>query len=151
MYQLFYNGEKPPEPKPTKRDDDGSWGTTGRDARTFEKFRWLLSRLDKADKNLLLTLAQAMLPRKADSAGRRPGVAVGGEWRELGRSHNYLSIRKVREKSVPTGQFTRTDYQGGLGNVRVLLGPSRQKGQNVVKGLVWAAIDNLIPDSIVGQ
>ena len=40
MYQLFYDGEKPPAPKLPK-SGDGSWGSSGRDARTLGNFRTL--------------------------------------------------------------------------------------------------------------
>src|SRR5271170_5678355 len=41
LYQLFYEGEKPPAPVP-KVDDDG-WGGSGRDARALHRFRRLMS------------------------------------------------------------------------------------------------------------
>jgi transcriptional regulator with XRE-family HTH domain len=33
LYQLFYDGEKPPEEAP--KVEDGGWGSSGRDARTL--------------------------------------------------------------------------------------------------------------------
>jgi transcriptional regulator with XRE-family HTH domain len=45
MYQLFYDGEEPPElPNPPKRKLSTEWGDSGRDASTLAKFRQLLSR-----------------------------------------------------------------------------------------------------------
>jgi transcriptional regulator with XRE-family HTH domain len=63
MYQLFYDGEKPPAPGLPRFDDDG-WGSSGRDARMLSKFRRLLGRTSKADQKLLLFVAQKMSQRK---------------------------------------------------------------------------------------
>ncbi len=71
MYQLFYDGENPPKAKPPIRDGDQGWGSTGREARTLDKFRMLLSRTDETDRNLLLSLAQAMSHRKGHPVGKR--------------------------------------------------------------------------------
>src|SRR5271156_2356088 len=58
MYQLFYDGENPPAPQ-LPRAKDG-WGSSGSDARTFDKFRRLLSRASESDRKLLLVMAQTM-------------------------------------------------------------------------------------------
>jgi len=63
MYQLFYDGEKPPAPTLPRNDGDG-WGSSGRDARTLGRFRRLLRRTNKADQKLLLFVAQKMSQRK---------------------------------------------------------------------------------------
>jgi transcriptional regulator with XRE-family HTH domain len=63
MYQLFYDGEKPPAPELSKIDD-GGWGSSGRDARTLGRFRGLLRRTSKADLKLLLFMARKMSQRK---------------------------------------------------------------------------------------
>ena len=63
MYQLFYDGEKPPAPElPTV--GGGDWGSSGRDARTLGRFRRLLRRTSMADQKLLLFVAQKMSQRK---------------------------------------------------------------------------------------
>jgi len=72
MYQLFYDGEKPPElpnlPK-RKASDDIAWGSAGKDARYFSKLRRLLARTDEGNRKLLLHMAQKMArPR----GGRAP-------------------------------------------------------------------------------
>jgi transcriptional regulator with XRE-family HTH domain len=63
MYQLFYEGEKPPKllnlPK-GKTGDDLAWGSSGKDARTLDKFRRLLKRASEHDRRLLLFMAQKM-------------------------------------------------------------------------------------------
>ncbi len=63
MYQLFYDGEKPPALKLPKTDG-GGWGSSGRDARMLNRFRRLMSRTDNSDLKLLLFMAQKMSQRK---------------------------------------------------------------------------------------
>jgi transcriptional regulator with XRE-family HTH domain len=67
MYQLFYDGNKPPElPNLPKRRtaDDIIWGSTGKDARYLAKFRRLLGRTTERDRNLLLSIAQKIAVKK---------------------------------------------------------------------------------------
>ena len=64
MYQLFYDGEKPPAPTVPAAPKDESWGTSGRDAQTLHRFRALMSRMNPGDLNLLLAAAQKMARRK---------------------------------------------------------------------------------------
>ena len=69
MYQLFYDGENPPElPNLPKRKsaDDILWGTTGKDARWFARFRRLLGRINEADRTLLLVVVQKMAREKSE-------------------------------------------------------------------------------------
>ena len=66
LYQLFYEGEEPPKlPKLPKRKgaDEPAWGSADKDARLLTKFRRLLSRLDDADRSLLLFMAHKMVKR----------------------------------------------------------------------------------------
>jgi transcriptional regulator with XRE-family HTH domain len=63
LYQIFYDGEKPPAQN-LPRIDDGGWGSSGRDARMLGRFRRLMSRTDKGDLKLLLFMAQKMPKRK---------------------------------------------------------------------------------------
>jgi transcriptional regulator with XRE-family HTH domain len=69
LYQLFYDGKKPPKvPNHLKRKTraDILWGSSGREARILSKFQKLLGRVEQNDRKLLLSLAQEM-------AGRRGG------------------------------------------------------------------------------
>lgn len=63
MYQVFYDGDKPPElpslPK-RKSSDDIAWGSTGKDARFLNKLRRLLSKTAEEDRKLILYMAQKM-------------------------------------------------------------------------------------------
>lgn len=66
LYQLFYDGEEPPElPNLPKRKtaDDIAWGSTGKEARFLNKLRRLMGRIDEADRRLLLYMAQKMANR----------------------------------------------------------------------------------------
>jgi transcriptional regulator with XRE-family HTH domain len=68
MYQLFYDGEKPPAlPNLPKRKsaDDIVWGSSGKEARLLEKLRRLLSHMKEGDRGLVLLMAQKMSRRKA--------------------------------------------------------------------------------------
>jgi transcriptional regulator with XRE-family HTH domain len=63
LYQLFYDGEEPPElPNLPKRKsaDDIAWGSAGKDRRVLDQFRRLLRRVDEPDRKLLLHMAQKM-------------------------------------------------------------------------------------------
>lgn len=66
LYQLFYDGEEPPElPNLPKRKtaDDIVWGSAGKEARFLNRFRRILGRLDEGDRRLLLYMAQKMANR----------------------------------------------------------------------------------------
>ncbi len=67
IYQLFYDGDKPPElPNLPKRRTaaDIAWGTTGKDARFLTKLRRLLARVAERDRKLLLAMAQKIATHK---------------------------------------------------------------------------------------
>jgi transcriptional regulator with XRE-family HTH domain len=66
LYQLFYDGEEPPElPNLPKRKsaDDIVWGSSGKEARLLNKFRRLMDRVEESDRRLLLYMAQKMANR----------------------------------------------------------------------------------------
>jgi transcriptional regulator with XRE-family HTH domain len=67
LYQLFYDGEEPPElPDLPKRNAvaDTAWGSSGRDERVLFQFRRFLGRSNERDRDLLLTMAQRMATQK---------------------------------------------------------------------------------------
>jgi transcriptional regulator with XRE-family HTH domain len=69
MYQLFYDGNEPPEvPNLLKRKtaDDIVWGNSGKDARMLAEFRRLFGRMKESDFGLVLFMVQKMAKRKAD-------------------------------------------------------------------------------------
>jgi transcriptional regulator with XRE-family HTH domain len=69
MYQLFYDGEKPPAPIVTMPPTEKGWGASGRDAKTLRRFRNLMRRMDYRDLQVLLFTAQKMARK------RRPASA----------------------------------------------------------------------------
>jgi transcriptional regulator with XRE-family HTH domain len=74
IYQLFYDGDKPPDlPKLPKRKTaaDIAWGTAGKDARFLTKLRRLLAKTAERDRKLLLSMAQKIAANKV-ARRRRP-------------------------------------------------------------------------------
>jgi transcriptional regulator with XRE-family HTH domain len=71
MYQLFYDGEKPPElpnlPR-RKSSDDIAWGRAGKDARYLSKLRRLLARTEEGNRKLILYMAQKMAGTRSSRA-----------------------------------------------------------------------------------
>jgi transcriptional regulator with XRE-family HTH domain len=67
IYQLFYDGDKPPElPNLLKRKTaaDLAWGATGKDARFLTKLRRLLAKTAERDRKLLLSMTQKIATHK---------------------------------------------------------------------------------------
>jgi transcriptional regulator with XRE-family HTH domain len=66
LYQLFYDGEEPPElpnlPK-RKSGDDVAWGSSGKEARFLHKLRRLMGRIEEPDRKLVLYMAQKLSTR----------------------------------------------------------------------------------------
>jgi transcriptional regulator with XRE-family HTH domain len=62
LYQLFYDGEKPPTlPKlPKNSENEDGWGSAGKDARVLARFRAVLGRIKEPRRRLLLHMAQKM-------------------------------------------------------------------------------------------
>src|SRR5216117_1855342 len=66
LYQLFYEGEEPPQvPNLLKRKspDENVWGSSGKDARFLGKLRRLLGKSSEEDRKLLLHMTQKMAGR----------------------------------------------------------------------------------------
>jgi transcriptional regulator with XRE-family HTH domain len=63
LYQLFYEGDKPPQlPNLLKRKTSAGivWGTSGKDARYLHILRKCLSKAAERDRKILLSFAQKM-------------------------------------------------------------------------------------------
>jgi transcriptional regulator with XRE-family HTH domain len=63
MYELFYDGEKPPEPRNPSNWNPVSevlWGSSGAEEKMLYRFRWHLSQTKERDLKLLMSLAQKM-------------------------------------------------------------------------------------------
>jgi transcriptional regulator with XRE-family HTH domain len=67
MYQLFYDGEEPPEPPSLlkRKTDSKLFGASGKDARVLSKFRKFLGQTDAKNQGILMHMAQKMAKRKA--------------------------------------------------------------------------------------
>jgi transcriptional regulator with XRE-family HTH domain len=73
IYQLLYDGPRPPQRPKFKKTGNASgvtWGGAGRDARMFNKLRRLLSLSDESDRKLLMQMAQKMARRQHANAGK---------------------------------------------------------------------------------
>jgi transcriptional regulator with XRE-family HTH domain len=74
LYQLFYDGEDPPDlPTLPKRGRaaEVEWGSSGKGAHALVKFRRLLAKLKEKDRQQLFFMAQKMAVRRKSKAGRR--------------------------------------------------------------------------------
>src|SRR5579885_1920108 len=71
LYQLFYEGEVPPAVRaiPVISRDADDWGRTGKWAAFLERLRVLLSKMDEADRQLLLFMIVRMARR---ARGEKP-------------------------------------------------------------------------------
>jgi transcriptional regulator with XRE-family HTH domain len=75
LYQLFYDGEKPPQlPNLLKRktSDEIVWGNSGKNAMYLHKLRKCLSKTADRDRKILLAVAQKL------AAGRHRVAQVSG-------------------------------------------------------------------------
>jgi transcriptional regulator with XRE-family HTH domain len=66
LYQLFYEGEEPPELPDllkSKSSDDDAWGGSGKDARFLNKLRRHLGKASEDDRKLILLMAQKLAKR----------------------------------------------------------------------------------------
>lgn len=71
MYQLFYDGDKPPElPNLPKRKtaDDIAWGSSGKNAVFLHKLRKCLSKAEETDRKLIMVMAQKTAGRSRREA-----------------------------------------------------------------------------------
>ena len=67
LYQLFYDGEKPPPQLPIfprRKTATTAWGNSGKNARLLFRLRRLLSCINQRDRSLLLSMAQRMGKQK---------------------------------------------------------------------------------------
>ena len=65
MYQLFHDGEYPPElPNLPTRKNGNEWGSKGKDARLLSQFSRLFGNMKKDDLNLLLHMAKKLAKKE---------------------------------------------------------------------------------------
>lgn len=67
MYQLFYDGEAPPQipavPETTPNESD-EWSSSGEGAKFFHRLRHLLGRLSEPDRKLIMHMTFQMVRKK---------------------------------------------------------------------------------------
>ena len=66
LYQLFYEGDEPPKlPNllTRKSSNNDGWGSSGKDAKYFNKLRRLLGKSDDEHRKLILHMTQKMAAR----------------------------------------------------------------------------------------
>ena len=62
MYQLFYDGEKPPKALDIpKKTDEKLFGASGKDSKMLPKFRRFLRKTDAKNRDILLHMAMKMV------------------------------------------------------------------------------------------
>lgn len=69
VYQIFYDGEHPPEPAslaPAKNGEAKGFGSDEKDARLLDRLRRLLGRTSASDRKLLLCMANKMAKSRVD-------------------------------------------------------------------------------------
>jgi len=68
MYQLFYDGEAPPEipalPKGASPESN-EWGSSGESAKFFQRLRQLLGRVSQTDRKLILHMSSSWFAETA--------------------------------------------------------------------------------------
>jgi transcriptional regulator with XRE-family HTH domain len=67
LYQLLYEGEKPPKSLKTQAQEIDDWASRGKGRRTFSKLQNALQKMSESDRALLLYMAAKMVgkPRKS--------------------------------------------------------------------------------------
>jgi transcriptional regulator with XRE-family HTH domain len=67
LYQLLYEGEKPPQSLKTQGKDIDDWASRGKGRRTFSKLQNALQKMSESDRELLLYMTAKMAgkPRKS--------------------------------------------------------------------------------------
>jgi len=63
-YQLFYDGEAPPELPPGLSANSDEWGSSGEPAKFFQRLPQLLSRLSPDDRKLIMHMTFQMVRKK---------------------------------------------------------------------------------------
>jgi transcriptional regulator with XRE-family HTH domain len=65
LYQLFYEGDAPPEKLKLPSDNAEKWGVTASESAEFHAFVRLLARMNERDRSILLSMAQRLARRKS--------------------------------------------------------------------------------------
>lgn len=65
LYQLLYEGEKPPRPLQTQGEDMDDWASQGKGRRIFSKLQNAIQKMTGADRALLLYMAAKIVGKKS--------------------------------------------------------------------------------------
>ena len=68
IYQLFYEGEEPPTPPPTKLRNKEIWGNSGRPRRYLARLVLALQQMSPDNRQLILTMAHRVTRRRSRKA-----------------------------------------------------------------------------------
>jgi transcriptional regulator with XRE-family HTH domain len=69
LYQVMYDGDNPPQERIHKNSKE--WGSSGKDARYLHKLCGLLSKMNPADRELLLDFVQNMTRKNRTKAAMK--------------------------------------------------------------------------------
>lgn len=64
LYQVLYDGERPPEPSAEDTSEHGLWGSFGKDARYFRKLRQFCSNMRAEDREILLFMVEKIAQKR---------------------------------------------------------------------------------------
>jgi transcriptional regulator with XRE-family HTH domain len=64
LYEMLYDGDEPPKLPATDPSDKILWGSSGKDARYLRKLTHHLSKMEAADRQLILVLLEKMVQKK---------------------------------------------------------------------------------------
>jgi transcriptional regulator with XRE-family HTH domain len=67
LYQLLYEGEKPPKSLKTQAQEIDDWASRGRGRRIFSKLQDALQKMSVPDRTLLLNIAAKLVGKKSRS------------------------------------------------------------------------------------
>src|SRR5579872_1973265 len=65
IYRLFYEGDEPPTPPPTKSGNINVWGSSGRPRRYLERLVMALEKMSPDNRQLILTMAHRVTRRRS--------------------------------------------------------------------------------------
>jgi transcriptional regulator with XRE-family HTH domain len=66
LYQVFYEGNDSPSPRPLNAENSDLWGSEGKDAHYLSHLRRMLSRTRERDRQLLLHMARKLVSNKVE-------------------------------------------------------------------------------------
>ena len=65
LYQLLYEGEKPPQSPTTQAENMGDWASQGKGRRFFSKLQKAIRKMSVPDRSLLLCMAAKIVGKRS--------------------------------------------------------------------------------------